>query len=264
MKKIIRPDILEDLQERIHRIDGFQRQIAAGVATGFDALDQLLPGSGLKRGGLTEWLGDGEGSGVVSLALAVAAHVLRQEGAFVVIDKAGEFYPVAAAQMGIPLERTVVVRPDSSLTALWAWEQSLRCPGVAVTLGWIDSLDDRLFRRLQLAAETGGSLGFLLRRPDCRSGPSWAAMRIFRMLQTRNAERGMLPVRNAECGMRNEDRNTGEDSLGWRLQLSLIRGRNSLQCGTRNSKCEIEIYETSNVPVVSQLADPAAMCSAAG
>jgi hypothetical protein len=258
MKRAIRPDILEDLRESIHRIEGSQRPAVAGVATGFDALDQLLPGSGLKRGTLTEWLGDGEGSGVIGLALSVAAHVLRQEGAFVVIDKTGEFYPVAAAQMGIPLDRTVVVRPDSTLSALWAWEQSLRCPGVAVTFGWIDSLDDRLFRRLQLAVETGGGLGFLLRRPDCRSGPSWAVTRI-RVSQRRNAERGT----------RNENRNPAQhspralddDSLGWRLQLSLIRGRS----GAREAEIEVELaHETSDVPVVSQLANPAAMRSAAG
>lgn len=248
MKKATRPDILEDLQERIHRIEGFQRP-AGGVATGFEALDQLLGGAGFKSGALTEWLGDGEGSGVVSLALTVAAHVLRSEGAFVVIDRAGEFYPVAAAQMGIPLERTIVVRPDSSLAALWAWEQSLRCPGVAVTFGWIDALDDRLFRRLQLAAETGGGLGFLLRRPDGRSGPSWAAVRI-----------RARPQRNPQA--------PHDGSLGWRLQTSLVR--RAFQGGMRNAECGIEIlgrvetdYETGDVPLVSQLADPAAMRSAA-
>ena len=264
MKRTVSPDILEDLQERIHRMEGFQRQPASGVATGFDALDKLLSGSGLKRGALTEWLGGSEGSGAVSLALTVAAHVLRQEGAFVVIDKAGDFYPVAAAQMGIPLDRTVIVRPDSPQSALWAWEQALRCPGVAVTFGWIDSLDDRLFRRLQLAAEAGGGLGFLLRRPDCRSAPSWASMRICvsPMLPTIP----MPPMRNAECGMRNENGNPhqalDEDSLGWRLQLSL--GRGPLQCGMRNGECGIEIYETSDVSVASQLADPAETRSAAG
>jgi len=209
MKRTIDPDMIEALQERIHRIEGSRRQSAVGIATGFDALDQLLAGPGLKRGTLTEWLGEGEGSGAASLALRVAAHILRREGAFVVIDLEGEFYPVAAAQAGIPLERTVIVRPDSPMAALWSWEQSLCCPGVAVTFGWIDSLDDRLFRRLQLAAETGGGLGFLLRRPDCRSGPSWAAARI------------MFPKRDAD----RETRNESTDPRERHLQLMLARGR---------------------------------------
>jgi replicative DNA helicase len=49
MKKAISPDILEDLQERIHRIEGFRQPTATGVATGFDALDQLLAGCGMRN-----------------------------------------------------------------------------------------------------------------------------------------------------------------------------------------------------------------------
>jgi protein ImuA len=140
-------------------------------------LDDLLPAGGLKRGTLIEWLGHGEGSGVAALALSVASHVLREEGILVVVDSTREFYPVAASCLGIPLERTVVVQPEGRLAALWAWEQSLRCPGVAMTLGWIDALDDRLFRRLQLGVEMGGGWGFLLRPPDGRAS-TWATTRI--------------------------------------------------------------------------------------
>src|SRR5205823_11439094 len=102
-----------------------------------------------------------EASGAATLALAVAARALQQGGACVVIDGTGEFYPPAADDLGIPLERMVVVRPDNPRIALWAWEQALRCEGVAVTVGWIGELSDRPFRRLQLAAEAGGGLGFL-------------------------------------------------------------------------------------------------------
>jgi protein ImuA len=127
---------------------------------------------------------------------------------------AGEFYPPGAAQLGIPLERTVVVRPESPTVALWVWEQSLRCPGSAVTCGWIEALDDRLFRRLQLAAETGGGLGFLLRRPDCRSAPSWAAARML-----------VRPMRAAS------------DTPEWRFQVSLARGRN----GAAEAAVDVEL-----------------------
>src|SRR5262249_16312768 len=125
-----------------------------------------------------EWLNDGEGSGAFTLALSVAAKALRRGGAFVMVDGAKEFYPPAAAQLGIPLERTLVVRPDDPRAALWVWEQALRCEGVAVTLGWMEELSDRACRRLQVAAETGRGLGFLLRPMACRATPSWAAARL--------------------------------------------------------------------------------------
>jgi protein ImuA len=227
--------VISDLRERILGIEaGGQRSAGKCVSTGFDALDRLLVNGGLKRGSLIEWTGSGEGSGAATLALRVAANVLRQDGTFVVIDKAGEFYPVAVADLGIPLERTIVVRPESRTDALWAWEQSLRCPGVAVTFGWIDAIDDRVLRRLQLAVETGGEFGFLLRSPNGRSGASWAATRICvdRETTTRRL-----------CAAERLD-----DSLARFLHISL----------GYSATVEVELeHETSDVPVVSELADPA-------
>src|SRR5262249_2339725 len=126
----MRSNIIQDLQDRIQAIEGSRHRAAEriGVSTGFPNLDELLPDGGLRRGTLTEWLGEGEGNGSATLALAVAAQVLQHGGTLVVIDSAGEFYPPGAAGLGVPLDRTVVVRPDAPLTALWAWEQVLRCP----------------------------------------------------------------------------------------------------------------------------------------
>lgn len=231
--------IISDLRERIQGIEaGGQRSDAQCVSTGFKALDGILANRGLRRGSLIEWVGPSasEGSGAATLALAVTANRLRQGGAFVVIDKAGEFYPVAAADLGIPLERTIVVRPETRMDALWAWEQALRCPGVTVTFGWIDVIDDRLLRRLQLAVETGGGLGFLMRPSDSRSGPSWAATRIYAGREAATRRPGAAE--------------RVSDSLARRLQVSLGRG----------DIIEVELeHEASNVSLVSELADPAAL-----
>jgi len=72
----------------------------------------------------------------------------------------------------------ILVRPSGPRLTLWAWEQALRFRGMAVTLGELESLSDRPFRRLQLAAESGGGLGFLVRPMACRAEPSWAAVRL--------------------------------------------------------------------------------------
>src|SRR5262249_55823997 len=98
--------------------------------------------------------------------------------ALVVIDSRREFYPPAAANLGILLERTVVVQPRLGRDALWAMEQSLRSEAVSVALGWVQELQDRTARGLQLAAESGGGVGFLLRPLACRAEPSWAEVRL--------------------------------------------------------------------------------------
>jgi protein ImuA len=68
----------------------------------------------------------------------------------------------------------VLLRPKSKADALWAFDQALRCTGVgAVWAAW-DRLDGRDFRRLQLAAESGRTLGILVRPSSRRGELTWA------------------------------------------------------------------------------------------
>src|SRR5262245_21362472 len=180
MSAVTKTDLIRDLRDQTQRIASAHRRACKTglISTGLPALDRLLPGGGLEGGTLIEWLAEGAGSGAVTLALGVAARALDRGGACVVIDSASEFYPPAAAELGVPLERMILVRPSGPRLALWAWEQALRFRGVAVTLGALGPLSDRPFRRLQLAAEAGGGLGFLVRPAACRAEPSWAAVRL--------------------------------------------------------------------------------------
>jgi len=93
------------------------------------------------------------------------------------IDTAGDFYPPAAVQLGLPLERLLVIRTKRNVDALWVCEQALRCPAVAAVVLPIRAMDTYVSRRLQLAAETGGGLGFLL-RSAARGGHTFAATRL--------------------------------------------------------------------------------------
>jgi len=234
--------VLEDLRERIRGFEGSRARgdEKGGVSTGFADLDRVLAGGGLSPGTLTEWVGDGEGSGAATLALAVGGHILRREGVFVVMDDGRDFYPVSAAQLGVPLERTVVVRPDEGTSTLWAWEQTLRCPGVAVTFGRVGAVSDRVYRRLQLAIEAGGGLGFLVRTPECHLRPAWAATRVYVT---------SLP------GIGHPS------SPGRRLRVRVTRGLR----GDREPVIEVELgHETCDVPVVPELARPVAKRRATG
>jgi len=95
----------------------------------------------------------------------------------VFVDREGDFYPPAAWGLGLPVDRLVVVRPGNERDAYWAMDQSLRCAAVAVVVGSLGGLNDSLARRLQLAAETCGGLGILL-RPVARPTHRFAAVRM--------------------------------------------------------------------------------------
>ena len=150
----------------------------ACLSTGLAPLDLLLPGGGVKPGTLLEWLAEGEGSGAGTVALSVGASLLNAGGTLVVIDLQQEFYPPAARALGIDLDRVVLVHPAHEADALWAWEQALRCPAAAAVLGWVERLNGRVFRRLQLAVEAGGGVGLMLRGSIARTQPAWAEARL--------------------------------------------------------------------------------------
>jgi hypothetical protein len=83
--------------------------------------------------------------------------------AIVWCDPARTVYAPALAAAGIGLDRLYLVRPKTPAELLWAMGESLRCPGVAATVAAADRLSRLEARRLQLAAETGGGVGLLLR-----------------------------------------------------------------------------------------------------
>jgi hypothetical protein len=150
--------------------------IAAGyLASGCPGLDRLLPGGGYEPGSLVEWFGSGSGGAAGSLAMFSAIPAMREGKALVVIDWNSHFYPPAAAALGIDLKRLIVVRPQSREDGWWSLDQALRCTAVgAVWSALPDEMDDRVARRLQLAAEAGGSLGLFVRNMRTRNQPSWA------------------------------------------------------------------------------------------
>ena len=112
------------------------------------------------------------------LALVAAREACRGYGPLVVIDGWGTFYPPAAVLAGIDLERLVVVRPATARDETWALDQSLRCQGVGAVLCLTDRLRHRAVRRLQLAAEGSGGVGFLVRPASVRGEPCWAEVRL--------------------------------------------------------------------------------------
>jgi hypothetical protein len=110
----------------------------------------------------------------MTLGLLGAREACREGGVLVVIDRRQTFYPPGAAAWGIDLDRLIVVHPQNASDELWAAVQALRSPAVAAMWAAIDRLDSRAFRRLQLAAQAGRTLGVLVRPASAREQPSWA------------------------------------------------------------------------------------------
>jgi protein ImuA len=224
-----RAETVAALAEQLRELEGGRFSAGGGeiISTGVTALDRLLPGGGLRRGTLVEWLGgtaDGAveksfagaaaASGAGTLALVAAHSAMQAGGALVVFDRRKRFYPPAAIAWNIPLERLIVVRPSNAADEAWAVDQSLRSHGVAAVWLPLETADEHTLRRWQLAAESSGAMGLLMRGAEARSEPSWAELRL-----------GIQPLSQATA-----DRTR-------RLQVKLLRTRS----GHADKTVEVEL-----------------------
>jgi protein ImuA len=247
MKPPVRCQVVAQLQAQLRRWEEAKRPaVTIRTSTGCVQIDRLLPAGGVTRGTLIEWLADGEGSGAMWLALVAAIKACQGHGPLLVIDGRQTFHPPAAMAAGMDLQRLIVVRPATARDETWALDQSLRSTGVGAVLCLTDRLRQRAARRLQLAAEASGGVGFLVRPASVRCEPCWAAVRL------------LVEPRPSAAGRRL----TG----GRRLDVELLKTRGTVASElTGKRRLELEVDdETGVVRAVARLASPATQRRSSG
>jgi hypothetical protein len=146
-------------------------------ATGFAGLDAVLPGGGWPLGALSEILFDRDGLGECSLLLPVLATLTQARRRVVLIAPPYVPYAPALAAAGVDLAQLVHI-DARDLDRHWTAEQCLRAGCCGAVISWMPRADYRQLRRLQLAAETGGTLGFVFRPLAAIHEASPAALRL--------------------------------------------------------------------------------------
>ena len=174
---------LEELNLRVWRGKDVRRG-AAGIATGFAALDDHLPGRGWPPGALTEILIDRYGSGELSLLMPALASLTRHDATrekkwVAWISPPLIPYAPALEQCGVGVERLLMIQPSAGAkNRLWAVEQVVRSGTSCAVLAWLAAVDHVALRRLQLAAEEQSCWVVLFRSVDACTERSPAALRI--------------------------------------------------------------------------------------
>jgi hypothetical protein len=159
------------------------------LPSGFDALDERLPGGGWPRSGLIEILVSRFGVGELTLLIPLLATLTRAPLARSCVWVAPPFEPFAPAldAHGVALDRIFVVRAPTAHNRLrrgsvdailWAFEQSLGSGACDVVMAWAKRPRQKEIRRLQLAAERGRTIGVLFRPAQAAYESSHAMLRM--------------------------------------------------------------------------------------
>jgi len=172
------PDSLALLRQQIARIERHSgsQDDRPQLSTGFETIDAHLNG-GLRRGSVHEVFGAGSDRPVAVKPSRFVASILSGSSGQIVwiTSTALDLHLAGLVQSGLSPGRLIIVqaRPDSMLGLC---EDVLREPGVGAMVADLDMpLTLTASRRLQLAAEYGNGIGFLLHRETGRSTPSASA-----------------------------------------------------------------------------------------
>lgn len=154
----------------------------AGLASGFAALDAVLPAQGWPCGAVTEILHSQEGIGEMTLLMPALAAQTQQARYVILINPPYWVYAPAWMAQGVKLEYCLVVRPDKRPDVFWAAEQSLRAGVSRLVVIWPEfsrqAPDYKQLQRLQAAAVSGQTAGVLLRSATAALNASPAPLRL--------------------------------------------------------------------------------------
>ncbi len=157
--------VVADLRDRIRQFDGRALRDRAVLPFGVPEIDERLPGGGLGLASLHEVCGDGndavEGAAAMLFAAGIAA---RTRGQVLWCLTRPDLFAPALAQAGLAPGRVLYVEADDEKSLLLCFEEGLRHGGLGAVVAEVARLSMTASRRLQLAAEAGGTLGIALRR----------------------------------------------------------------------------------------------------
>ncbi|NQD37701.1 translesion DNA synthesis-associated protein ImuA [Permianibacter sp. IMCC34836] len=151
-------------------------EATAVLPTGWPQLDRELYGAGWPMASLSELLCR-EPVLAWQLLLPALVQLSQQQRLLIWIGHEQPPYAPAWQKAGLCLSRCLLVRASED-EAPWAAEQALRLAQGGAVLLQSKALNTERLRRLQLAAQSGGSYAFLLRPPAAQRQTTPASLRM--------------------------------------------------------------------------------------
>jgi protein ImuA len=230
---------LAALRAEIAAVEASHRKAAGVIPFGVPGLDAQLSAGGLQLGALHEVAGGGLGAVHGAAAVLFVAGVLaRMDGPVLWCLRQRDLFAPALAGVGLHPERVIYAEAGDEKGVLAVLEDGLRHGGLAV-VGEVGGLAMTPSRRLQLAAEAGGTTAFAVRRWRTPSAAadygqptaSVSRWRVSALPATREAVPGLL----------------GRS----RWLVEMMRCRGALACEWELEACD----ETGRLCVPAELAD---------
>jgi protein ImuA len=175
------PALIGELYARIHHLGASRPRKEAAedqkpldqkplFSTGVEAFDHALPWGGLPRAGLHEVIATDSGVAAGGFCAALLGRLIEasrsemgEPGTALWCRRRRGLYGPGIALFGLDPGRLIIVHGRSDTDLFWAMEEALRSGALVGVLGEIRAVHPTALRRLQLAAESHGTMALLLR-----------------------------------------------------------------------------------------------------
>lgn len=159
--------ILLQLQKDLLPLQGFKHAPnGTAVDVGLGTIKQAFPNKSFPLGAIHEFFCTGAETASASCGFiaGILCSLVQSGGVVVWISACRTIFPPALSLFGIPPHKIIFIDPQREADMLWAVEEALKCTGLAAVIGEVRELSFTSSRRLQLAVESSGVTGFILRR----------------------------------------------------------------------------------------------------
>ena len=176
------PDFADALNAQVWRAGELGSASLQTIATGYAALNQVLPGGGWPQGALIEVLQPQAGLfewGLLAPALAALQRQAPGELTVLVGAPWLPFGPALGARF-LDMRRLLSIHGKSgdAPSLLWATREALQCADVQSVLAWLPDARSAHLRRLQIAAHAHHKQLFVFRMPRAQHESSPAPLRL--------------------------------------------------------------------------------------
>ncbi|CAN5411346.1 hypothetical protein BH10BAC3_BH10BAC3_36660 [soil metagenome] len=160
-------DIIAKLQKQLEPLQGVRSILnGIGVDTGPGPQKLAFPNDILSFGAVHEFIcGSPEDAAATGgFIAAVLATLMKNGGATIWISSQRTMFPPGLTSFGIQPDKIIFLDLQKTKDILWATEEALKCNGVASVVAEMQEISFATSRRLQLAVEHSGVMGFMLRQ----------------------------------------------------------------------------------------------------
>jgi protein ImuA len=243
-----REDSIAGLRRQVAVLEHGKKERPVPLTFGVAGIDAAIDG-GLAAGRMHEV----NGLAAWSLAIVLAG---RAGGPVLWCARAGvnrldhQLYPPGCVALGLQPQNLLMVACRTPMDALWAGEETLRSGAVRmVVMESAGAIDLTAARRLQLAAETGNTLGLMVGMEDKPAFPAAASRWQANLAQANRSQANLVQADPAQIR-----------PAGLRISLQLTRNR----AGAAGGQWMVEWNETArHLSVVSSPARRAGIAARA-